>query len=194
MYRLCLVLFFSASLSNWHYLFWWCIAILILNLDLWLIFVYFGHKSMCTCLPVFQCLCLCIYVYGCLWYVYCERALQKLLIQVGSQKWSKNGKYFIFSSMYACRRARARKTMYQFEFRSRYALHERKPAKYEIIWARAYNDDAVLNVVYVCSNFEIGLGPNLILHLKRRKTITKSKVDSYNSRMMIYKLNSLKWN
>lgn len=32
---------------------------------------------------------------------------------------------------------------------SKYALHERKTAKYEIIWAKAYNNDVVLNVVYV---------------------------------------------
>lgn len=55
--------------------------------------------------------------------------------------------------MYACERAcvRARKTMYQFEFRSKYALHERKPAKYGIIWAKAYNNDVVCCdvVVYV---------------------------------------------
>lgn len=55
---------------------------------------------------------------------------------------------FSVQCMRAC--ARARKTMYQFEFRSKYALHERKPAKYEIIWAKAYNNDVVCCDVVCC--------------------------------------------
>lgn len=81
-------------------------------------------------------------------------------------KWSeKNAKYFIFSSMYA-------RNVHQFEFCSKYALHEQQQQKKTErrndlgIVAKAYNN--IVNVVYVqsSSNFEIGMGPfDFALHV-----------------------------
>lgn len=155
------MLFFSASLSKWHYLFWCCSAILILNL--WLcLFILASNLFVRVCLYfnvfvyVYRLEYICVGEYVvcmCITSGHCKSFWFKSVVKSGQ----KNGKHFIFSWMYASVCARVR-TTYQFEFRSKYALHERNTAKYEMIYAKAHNNDAVLSLVYV-QIFEIGSGP-----------------------------------